>query len=676
MAEEFDKKQTYINRDLSWLAFNRRVLEESANKGNPLLERLKFLAICSNNLDEFFMVRVAALKRLMAAGYNKKGRFGYYPQELYTEVRTESQRMTTSLHQDYARKLFNELRRQNIYLRGFEELDDAQKRHINGYMNSTLTSILTPMAIDQGRPFPVLASKTLAFAVLLSRNEQEHLAIIPIPKNISRVVHLQSEKQGFDFILVDEIIRQNLGVFFRGYEIKEATVFRLMRDSELIVDEGYAADLLQAIEREVKRRPKAHVTYLEVEEACSARMAELLCTSLAFAPEEVNRISGTIDLTYLFDLITQVPLPELRFKSYTPSAPHYENIFDKIKERDFLLHLPYQSFQPTVDLLREAAQDKDVLAIKITLYRKDSDSAIIKALQRAAANNKQVTVLVEIKARFDEAQNIEWVKALEEAGCHVIYGIAGMKIHSKIALVIRREEEQIRRYVHLSTGNYNERTATAYTDIGYFTANNDFSRDVSDVFNVITGFSLPARWKRIMSSPYDLRKYFCELIDKEIEHQKRYNNGLIYAKINSLEDTEIIDKLYEASNAGVKVRLIVRGICCLRPGIKDLSRNIIVKSVVGRFLEHSRVYLFNNNNNERLFLSSADWMNRNFDRRVELLFEVYNEDLKSELHAILETYWKDNLHSWLLASDGSYARPPLDSPRLNAQETLITRYCQ
>jgi polyphosphate kinase len=381
-----------------------------------------------------------------------------------------------------------------------------------------------------------------------------------------------------------------------------------------------------------------------------------------------------LDLTYLFDLISQASRPDLCYRDFLPSKIAYENIFDRINEGDFITQVPFQSFYPTVDLIQSASKDPNVLAIKMTLYRTNEDSSIVKALKEAAKNKKQVTVLVEIKARFEEEKNINWSRELEEAGCHVIYGIAGMKIHSKIALIVRKEEGRIRRYVHLSTGNYNEKTTRIYTDFGYFTANDDFAKDISDVFNVITGYSLPSRWKRIISSPYDLRQYFFELIDAEIDFQKKYKNGLILAKMNALEDPKMIEKLYEASAAGVKIKLMVRGVCCLMPGVAGLSENIEVKSVVGRFLEHSRMYIFHNNSAPRVFLCSADWMRRNFDNRIELLFEIYKEEIKEHLVFVMERYGKDNQKARVLLPNGQYEHYKSDGEKCNVQEFFIDYY--
>ncbi|MBU2102982.1 MAG: polyphosphate kinase 1 [Candidatus Omnitrophota bacterium] len=667
-------KEKFIHRDISWLAFNERVLEEAADGNNPLLERLKFLAIFVNNLDEFFMVRVAGLRRLLDSGYTKEDSFGAYPQELYVQIRESAGALTSRLYETYQGKIAKELAKAKIIIKKFDDLSAVQAKYIKRYFETVLFPIMTPMAVDQGHPFPVLPSKTIAFAVNLARYEELHLVIIPVPKVISRLVKLPSEKDEFHCILTDEIIRANLTNFFRGYKIIGNSAFRVIRDSELSINEEYAPNLLKAIEDEVKKRPKAKAVYLEAEKAFDRGLLDSLCQAIEFPRDEVVNIEGDLDLTYLFDLISQVNKPELMYPAYIPAKIEYENIFDKIKEGDFIVHLPYQSFQPTADFIREAACDQGVLAIKMTLYRTDEDSIIIQALKDAAKSKKQVTVLVEIKARFDEEKNITWVRELEDAGCHVVYGIAGMKIHSKISLVVRKEDERIQRYVHLSTGNYNEKTARVYTDIGYFTANDDFAKDISDVFNVITGYSIPSRWKRIVSSPNDLRHYFFELIDKEIECQKKYKNGFIFAKMNSLEDTQTIEKLYQASRAGVKIKLIVRGICVLVPGVEKMSENIEVKSIVGRFLEHSRIYLFNNNADYRVFLSSADWMTRNLDRRIELLFEIYKEDIKEHLRRLLEKCWSDTAKTRVLQANHTYRRAAVGEDSFNVQEYLIKHY--
>jgi polyphosphate kinase len=666
-----DIKERFIHRDVSWLNFNQRVLEEATDTSNPLLERIRFLAIFANNLDEFFMVRVAGIKRLVDSGYNQKDSFGYYPQDVLSELQAKIELLGKNLYDTHKNKITKELQKQKIFIKKFSELDGEQQKFAKKFFDKTVFPVLTPLGVDQGRPFPTLPSKTLGFAVVVLRKDEPRLAIIPVPKNIPRLLKVPSEGED-NFILIDELIREHLANFFKGWKIVGSTLFRLIRDSELSGEE-YTSDLLKAIEDELKKRPTAKVVRLEVEKDCEQKFLETLCFELDCPKEEVTFVDGDLDLTYLFELAGEANRPALCFSSFPPQKIDYENIFDRINEGDFICHMPYQSFYPTIDLLQTAANDVNVLAIKMTLYRTNEDSAIIKALKEAATKNKQVTVLVEIKARFDEQKNIHWVKELEAAGCHVIYGLAGMKIHSKVALIVRKEEGKIRRYVHLSTGNYNEKTARIYTDIGYFTANEDFAKDISDFFNVLTGFSLPSRWKRIISSPHDLRQYFFELIDNEIDFQKKNKNGLIIAKMNALEDPVLIEKLYEASNAGVKIQLIVRGICSLVPGVAGMSENIEVKSIVGRFLEHSRVYFFNNNGEYRIFLASADWMQRNFDRRLELLFEIYRDDIKDHLKSILQWYWKDAAKSRFLGADRNYQRKA-GQENFNVQEFLINHY--
>ncbi|MCC6758412.1 MAG: polyphosphate kinase 1 [Candidatus Omnitrophica bacterium] len=673
-AGPLDPKEKFIARDLSWLMFNERVLEEASDNTNPLLERLRFLAIFTSNLDEFYMVRLAGLKRLIDSKYSHKDKFGYFPEELFVEVRKQADVLTKKFYEVFQGKMRKDLEKNKVFFKNHEELTPEQERETRKYFESTLFPIITPMAVDQGHPFPILPSKTIAFAVNVLRDNKPHLAIIPVPKNVSRFVRLPSERGEACFIMVEEIIRAYLKNFFRGYQLQEQTLFRVMRDSELYVAEEFAEDLLVAIEQEVKQRMRAKVVHLEIEKSCAPEFLDILCQGLGFPKEEVVSIGGTLDLSCLFELARLLDNPALSYREYKPAKIEYENIFERISQGDFISHLPFQSFYPTVDLIQTAAHDPNVLAIKMTLYRANEDSAIISALVEAAQNKKQVTILVEIKARFDEEKNIRWAKVLEDAGCHVIYGIANIKIHSKMTLIVRKEEDRIRRYVHLSTGNYNEKTARVYTDIGYFTANDDVARDISDVFNVITGYSLPSMWKRVVSSPNDMRKYFFELIDREIENQKRSKSGLISAKMNSLEDVQMIDKLYEASKAGVKIKLVVRGICCLIPGVPGLSENIEVKSIVGRFLEHTRVMIFNNNGNPRVFLSSADWMSRNFDSRIELLFEIYQEEIKEHLQYLMDMCWKDNSKSRLLQPDRKYTRQKDNEEKFNFQERMISYY--
>lgn len=669
-----DVRYKFIHRDLSWLEFNRRVLEEAADERNPLLERLKFLSIFTSNLDEFYMVRVAGVKKLVDSGYNRRDQFGFTPQELFAEIKQRADGLVKSLYEVHTGAIKAAIESHKIYLRRTEELTEAQKKFVKRYFDTTLYPIITPMAVDQGHPFPMLPSKTIAIAVSIVRSDKNHLAIVPIPKSVPRLLKLPSEGDEFAFILIDHIIKDNLKEFFKGYKIQASAEFRLLRDSEIAFDEEFAPNLLKAMEKELKKRTSAKAVYLQVESGANDELVDTLCAGVGFAKEEVAAVSSDLDLSFFFEMMGAVDGPSLRFTSFVPSKTPYVNIFDKIKEEDFIIHMPFQSFFPTEDLIQTAAKDPDVLAIKMTLYRTNEDSHIIQALMEAAKRRKQVTVVVEIKARFEEEKNIQWARELEQAGCHVIYGIAGLKIHSKMTLIVRREEGRIRRYVHLSTGNYNEKTSRIYTDIGYFTSNDDFARDVADVFNVITGYSQPSPWKRIISSPYDLRKYFFDLIDREIEEHAKNKNGLIIAKFNSLEDVQVIEKLYAASQAGVRIKLIVRGICCLIPGVAGLSENIEVRSVVGQFLEHSRIFMFNNNGAPRVFLSSADWMTRNLDRRVELLFEITKTEIKSHIQFILDNYLKDTQKTRLLKSDKTYERLVNKKDSFAVQDYFINHY--
>lgn len=677
-----DPKEQFIHRELSWLAFNERVLEEAEDLTNPLLERLKFIAIYANNLDEFYMVRVAGIKRLIDARYKSTDEYGYTPEEVSREIEEYSGSLTRRLYAGYDSAVNTELKKNKIFLKKYGELNAEEKKHAQAYFESTLFPVMTPMAVDQGHPLPNLPSKTIAFSITVEREGKPHFIILPVPNVVSRVVQLPSASGSgsgsgrgeSNFILIDEIIRNNLGVFCTGYKVMEQALFRLMRDSDIELKEEYTEDLLKAIEKQIRKRPQAKVVCLEVEKNMTQEMLGRLCKLMGAAEQEVKKVDNHLDLTFLFDLVNALAKSKLLYKDFKSKELKYAGIFERVKKGDFLVHMPYQSFKPVLDFIQEAARDKKTLAIKMTLYRTSGESAFIAALKEAAANKKQVTVLVELRARFEEEKNILWAKELEDAGCHVIYGIPSVKIHSKIALVVRKEENRIRRYVYLSTGNYNEKTARTYTDIGFFTAREDYARDISDVFNVLTGYSMPPKWKKVVSAPYDLRKYFMELIDNEIQHQKKNENGMIFAKMNSLADNQIIEKLYEASCAGVKIRLLVRGMCCLVPGVKDLSEHIEVRSVVGRFLEHSRIYFFNNNNNPKVFLSSADWMTRNFDRRIELLFPVDNEELQQHLKWILDLYWKDNVKSRALCSDRKYLRNTAAGQKLNAQEYLIEYY--
>jgi polyphosphate kinase len=673
-VKKSDDGARYFDRDLNWLAFNERVIEEAEDQANPLLERVKFIAIFASNLDEFYMKRIAALRRVMDESPNKSDSFGFFPGEVCEATEEYIARLRGRLYGIYDSVVGHELKGQRVFLKRHAELDDRERARVREFFETALYPVMTPMAVDQGHPFPILPSKTLSFAVMLKGDKKHHLAILPIPQVIPRLFRLPESDGAAVFILTDEVIRGHLDAFFKGHEILDSAVFRVMRDSELDLDAEAVDDLLYAVEKEVRKRPRARAVSLEIEHRVSDTLLDRLRKLIDIGDGATKKIRGYLDLSFLFALPGQVSRPALQYPGFVPAGMTYDDTFRRIRKGDFLVHLPFQSFQPVLDLIQSAAEDKQVLAIKMTLYRTTETSGIVRALLRAAENGKQVTVLVELRARFDEERNISWARELEQAGCHVIYGIPSLKIHSKLAMVIRREDEGIRRYVHLGTGNYNEATARLYTDIGFFTVNEEIARDVSDTFNVISGYSQPPHWRKVVSAPHDLKPFFMHLIDQEIENQRQHGNGLISAKCNALQDREMVDKLYQAARAGVRMKLLIRGLCCMVPGVKGLSETVEIRSIVGRFLEHSRIYLFHNNGNPRIFLSSADWMKRNLDRRIELLFPIENEALKKDLSWLLDTYWQDNVKARVLLPDGSYARLKRRGEALNVQECLIKYY--
>jgi polyphosphate kinase len=669
-------RERYVNREWSWLAFNERVLEEAEDRNNPLLERVKFVAIFAGNLDEFYMKRVAALCNVIDEGSTQPNSFGYLPAETYQGIEAIADRLRVRHYSVFRRLLQNELAGAGIRLLGPNEAGERDRAELQSFFDSTVYPLVTPMAIDQSHPFPILPSKTLSVAVRLERKGEPALAVMPLPASLPRVIKLTAPRQEHRFVLLDDLLRANLERFYRGFDIRESIVFRVMRDSELNIDEEDVADLLEAVEQEVRGRPRAKPVVLEIEKSASRELLQEVTERIGIAPERVKLVDSRIDLTFLYELVAKVQRPDLQDRPFRAGRIEYDDVFTRIRDADLMVHVPYQSFQPVIDLVSRAADDPDVLGIKITLYRTYQESAIVQALKRAALNRKQVTVMVEIKASFDEERNIRWARQLESAGCHVVYGIPGMKIHAKLCLIIRREDDGIRRYVHLGTGNYNEATARVYTDLHLLTCAEAFGRDASDVFNVISGHSLPPRWNKLVVAPHHLRDYFRELIDGEIEAQRRTGTGFIFAKLNSLQDRKIVDKLYEAGSAGVKMQLLVRGICCLRPGLKGLSETIQVRSIVGRFLEHSRIYLFGGNGDPRVFLSSSDWMKRNMDWRIELLFPVERPELKQELRSLLELYWRDSVKARIMMPDGTYRRAAATRSPLNSQEELIRRYAQ
>ncbi len=661
----------YINRELSWLEFNNKVFDEAQDLTNPLFERLKFLVIACANLDEFFMVRVAPLYEQIIAGISKPDISGLTPSEQVDKILNRIQIMFSEIYACYNDTLKTELQRQNIFLVGSRELNDDQREYIKTYYMKNVYPVLTPMVVDQGRPFPLILNKTLNIALLLLDKadylEDDALfATVQVPSVLDRLIELPSQEEGKrSFILLEDVIKMNLDTLFTGHNIISASCYRITRNADLTLDEEESEDLLSTIEDSLKQRKWGAAARLEVEKDIGERLLKILEEKVEVSREKLFGVDGPVDLTFLMRFYDLKDYEQLR---YIPNPPvpnsdfiDCENIFEIISKKDILLHHPFQAFDPIIELVRQAAYDPDVLAIKQTLYRVSGKSPIIEELIHAAENGKQVTVLVELKARFDEENNIIWAKRLEKAGCHVIYGLVGLKTHCKVLLVVRREENGLKRYVHMGTGNYNDVTAKFYTDLGLFTSNPYMGADASALFNMLSGYSAPTNLYKTAISPLNMRERLLKLIRKEENNAKKGEKAKIIAKMNSLVDEDIINALYSASAAGVQIDLIVRGICCLRPGLPGVSDNIRVRSIVGRYLEHSRIYYFYDGGAELTFLSSADWMTRNLDRRVELLFAVEDEEAKQKIREILALCLRDNVKARLLKSDNTYSKCNFDN---------------
>ena len=671
---EFHLPEYYENRELSWLKFDARVLNEAKDKSIPLLERLKFVSITSSNLDEFFMVRVASLKDMVHADYRKRDIAGMTASEQLDRINTATRKLVESQYNTYNRSLVPLMAANGIHIiEKYEELTAEQAAYVDRYFEEDVYPVLTPMAVDASRPFPLIRNKTLNIAALLSSKKDEkhkdavEFATVQVPGVLPRLVPIPAdtsedsgEVEGRTFILLEQIIEKNIDKLFLNYHVLCAHPYRVMRNADLPIDEDEAADLLKEIQKQLKKRQWGEVIRLEVEASVDKKLLRFLKDELKVAEEDIFQISGPIDLTFLMKMYGLSGCDSLRYEPYKPQrVPEIEpgeDIFEAIRGGDILLHHPYETFDPVVDFIRQAASDPDVLAIKQTLYRVSGNSPIIASLAQAAENGKQVSVLVELKARFDEENNIVWAKKLEQAGCHVIYGLVGLKTHSKIALVVRREEDGIRRYVHLGTGNYNDSTAKLYTDCGIFTCNEAIGEDATAVFNMLSGYSEPLSWNELVLAPIWLRTRFMRLIARETKHAREGKPARIVAKMNSLCDEGIIAALYEASATGVKIELIVRGICCLKVGIPGISENIHVRSIVGNFMEHSRIFLLLNDVEEEIYMGSADWMPRNLDRRVEILFPVLDDTLKEKVKHILDVELADNTKAHVLKPDGEYEK--------------------
>ncbi len=685
----------YINRELSLLAFQRRVLEEAQDPTNRLLERVKFLSIVGSNLDEFFMVRVAGLQQQVEAGINEVGPDGMSPRAQLVAIRREVNSLLRAAHDCLRTQLLPCLADEGIRILAYSDLDGKNLQAAERYFAETVFPVLTPLAFDPGRPFPHISNLSLNLAVSIrDPSGAEHFARVKVPDTLPQIAPLQRRAHRKEkrirsikpeaFVWLEDLICANLAVLFPGMEVLEAHPFHVTRNADIDIQELEAGDLLETIEAGVRQRRFGDVVRVMVSNSMPAHILQILTSNLEVTRSEVYRVNGPLGLDRLRH-IAALDRPDLKDPPFVPAIPPAlegdhdhsgTDIFAAIRQQDILLHHPYESFQPVIDWLQKAARDPAVLAIKMTLYRVGHNSPVVKALLKANERGKQVAVLVELKARFDEESNIEWARALEREGVHVVYGLLGLKTHCKVALVVRREGDVIRRYVHLATGNYNAITSHLYTDIGLFTCDEAIGADASDLFNYLTGYSAKTEYRKLLVAPVNLRSGLVSLIEREIAHHKKKGDGRLIFKANSLVDTQMIQLLYRASQAGVKVDLLIRGICCLRPGLPGVSENIRVLSIVGRFLEHSRIYYFWNGGDEQIYLGSADLMPRNINRRVEVLFPLEDQRLIRHVRdVVLATYLADTSKARLMLSDGRYVRisPEKKRPAIASQEVLLKR---
>ncbi len=671
--------ELYINRELSWLEFNDRVLREGLNPELPLLERAKFLAIVSANLDEFFMVRVAGLMQQRAAGVRRRDFAGLSPSAQLARIAQRTHAMVNEQSAGIA-EVLSLLEAEGLRVVPRARWTDGQREFIAKHFSREILPILTPLAVQDLDPVPLLPGGQLYVAVLLKREDgaseeadPRRIAVVPVPTQLRRFLPIPGE-DGAHFALLDEAVAANAHQVFPGCEILATTCFRITRDADVGVRDDDAGDLLHAIEEAVLARRRRAAVRLEISAGGNRRVRKWLTDWLAVRSDDIYEIEGMLDASALWQLVGLDGFDKLRSPEWPPQPPRdligCDNLWEAVEDHDVLLFHPYESFDPVVQLLELAAADPNVLAIKQTLYRTSGDSPIIRALENAARNGKEVTVLVELKARFDEARNVNWARRLEDAGCHVIYGIANYKTHSKALMLVRREGARIRRYVHLATGNYNDKTARLYSDLGLLTCDRDIATDVAAFFNLLTGYSETVGWSKLTIAPTGLRQRFLDLVAREIQVSTPDRPGLIMAKVNSLQDPEIIRALYRASQAGVQVQLNVRGICCLRPGVKGVSENIEVTSIVDRFLEHARIFYFRNGGHEEVYLASADWMRRNLSRRLEILFPLIDRNVRRRIVEALETYFADNVKAWRLKSDAAYERVARSGTKVRAQEVL------
>ena len=683
IVSSLDDPSLYLNRDLSLIEFQRRVLEEAEDTENKLLERVKFLSILSSNIDEFFMVRVARLQQHVENNTGEPGPDGLSATATLDAIRNEVIALVDRAYRLLNADLIPSLDNAGIHILNYEKLNEKQRQFTDEYFSDTAFPVLTPLAFDPGRPFPHISNLSLSIGVVVSKSPQaqEHFGRVKVPETLPQLIRLPPTSSNPDessFVWLDDVIKANIHRLFPGMQIKAAYPFHITRDAEVAIQEVESDDLLDTIEEAILSRRFRDVVRLQVPVEMPESILEVLAANLEVTPSELYRVNGIVDLGRLKNL--NVDRPDLKDTPFIPENKSFklkENIFAQIARKNVLLHHPYQSFEPVLDFFRQAAHDPDVLAIKTTLYRVGKNSPIVQALLDAVMNGKQVAVLLELKARFDEESNIGWARSLESQGVHVVYGLVGLKVHSKISMVVRHEGSKMQRYVHLGTGNYNAGTAKLYTDFGYFTNDAEIGADASDLFNYLTGYSVDNHFRKLLVAPFSIRSGLLTLIDREIEHQRRGGNGYLLFKMNSLEDPGMIQALYRASQTGVEIDLLIRGLSCLRPGVLGVSENIRIPSIVGRYLEHSRAYYFANAGQAELYLGSADLMPRNLNRRVEVLFPIENKRLIQKVKEdILDIYLRDRARVRIMQSDGTYKRLKDDSGNsgFDAQAWFMERH--
>ena len=666
----------YNNRELSLLEFNQRVLEEAQEPDSPLLERLKFLCIVASNLDQFFEVRVAGLRQQRQSNISAPGPDGMSPGEQLAAISSRVRKMVDDMYRTWNQELVPALGKNSIFFLRYDELTDEEREYYASYFEKMVFPVLTPLAVDPVHPFPQLLNKSLNVAVELEGRAGTNLAVVQVPRILPRLLPYRAGEKGmYRYIFIGNLIQTQVGSLFNGVRVKGAYQFRVTRNSDLYLDEEETDNLLKTIELELRKRSRGDAVRLEVQQDCPPHIAEQLLQTFGLSVNDLYQVEGPINFLRLMPVISEVDRPDLKFRPFVPSivtAPgEEEDIFAQIRRRPILLHHPYESFQTVLDFVEQAAEDPNVLAIKQTLYRTSGDSPIVASLGEAAERGKQVTVVIELKARFDEAANIKWAKTLQEAGVHVVYGIASLMTRAKLALVVRREEEGIRRYLHLGTGNYNPSTAKLYEDFGLLTCDEETTNDSAELFNWLTGVSVFPELKKIKAAPKTLHNFILEMIQREVNHAIAGRPAAIFGKVNALVDEEVIRALYSASQAGVKIRLLVRGVCCLRPGVPGVSDNVVVRSIVGRFLEHSRIYRFENGGNPEIYLASADWTIKNFFRRVEICFPVEDVELRERVDQILEMYWKDNMKAREQTTGPTYVRRALEGGGVEVQALFL-----